>query len=852
MAYTSWMSGRPSELRRSWWAGVGLLFAAQLVRRPMRAVLSMTGLAVSVGIMCAVGLLQVSLVDSVRLGATVSDRVDLVVSSAGEFSLSDDMINRIENDQRVKIAGSVIRSRVVAGSGDALLIGASDKAGPLTALVADPECSQEIGRSAVAFAAGAAFVGTGVEIDEATQTVSVRPTNGSRVALPVAGRLTCAAGQRVNGGAFVVGTNAMAKRILGTRYVGNLFLVDLVDGTDAEQVRSQWQSEFGLAASVATPKELSGKAERALLPYQQALLVTSILTMLVAGFLALNNASVSVLARRREFATMRAIGAPARRVVTGMLTEMAVIGTIAGVVGAGLGVVAASVMIRRLPQFITEAGGVYPTLSISWAVMGVCALAGLLTALIAGFVPTRQVARTQIVAYLNRDGAAALAAPIGIKSGEFWVAIGLAFASGVCAFLGADAEIVGVMLLFGAVLLATHAVSVPLAAVGARLCSMSGRIGRIAALSVGRSSQRFWSTMSAVMLAIALIVLTNGLVGDQISTFQSGWSAVRNVDLFIQTADLGAAPTGVRMQSSVIDVARSVPGVNAVAAAVFAEQPIGPIVPTVNAVDEGSQWPVLTRVTAHSRQELLAGNGVVITRPVANALNLEVGSTIEIPSRSGVQRTTVLEIPDILYPGDGLIGMSRQLFNHWNGDVGVSWLEVGTGGANPAVFAQVQQAVSAATDVQAYFHTGAEQLEGSQSSVEKSAAMFEVMSVVVFLGAVLGVMNTMMVTVIERTRELGVFRALGTDRATVRRSILVETLSVSVFGLLLGAPLGVLFNATAARVLVKLSGLSLEHELSLRPLAVAVVATILISLVAWIVAGRRATAQSIPHAISYE
>jgi putative ABC transport system permease protein len=210
-------------------------------------------------------------------------------------------------------------------------------------------------------------------------------------------------------------------------------------------------------------------------------------------------------------------------------------------------------------------------------------------------------------------------------------------------------------------------------------------------------------------------------------------------------------------------------------------------------------------MTPQVREQVLAGQGVVVARDIARALRLRVGDELALATPTGERRVRVLQVVPYFSLLGGVVSMSLTHLRQWFERPGSTILAVSLmpGADRPGVAAAIRDKLPA--DV--YVYSGQEAASAVGASLAQGTALITVMAWIVVFVASVALFNTLMLSVLERRRELGVLRAMGSSRRFALRTVLTEAVGVGV----VGGAIGVAFGAANQY----LSTSALTHVLSI-------------------------------------
>ncbi len=559
------------------------------------------------------------------------------------------------------------------------------------------------------------------------------------------------------------------------------------------------------------------------------------ISLFVSIFIISNTFSIVLGQRTRELALLRTIGADPvqlRRTVRG---EAAAIGTIASAVGIAAGVGLAYALRALFGAIGAELPDSPVVLSVRTIVIA-CAV-GVLVTVLSALGPARRAARVAPIAAL-RDGAAATE-PRGrtrLLVGAGLAALGLAAGSaGLFASPGVSARIgllaVGAIGIFVGVTSVAPLATRPLTrALGWPLRSL-GVSGRLAQQNAGRNPRRTSSTASALMIGLALVT-TALVVGESVKAqLRSTLASSVRADHII-TEDAGSGfPPGI--------------------AEMVAASPV-----TTESVAWSYDW---VRVDGHDQEVAAADHRavdelfdlgitdgvavspsappVLISDEEALSRDLTVGDTVRADFANGTSIEVVVAgiyTEDVVVEQDYLF--DRTTWVAGGADDTVEWLALSTGDASEAELAATFAAWETMYPLAAIeaFDEFVDRIEGA---VDQALTAVNLMVALAIVIALIGIANTLALSVVERTRELGLLRAVGMSRRQLRRMVRAEAALVALFGAGLGVALGLLFGWAAVAALPASVTATLDVPVA-RILVLVALATIAGLIAAWAPARR--------------
>ncbi|ADL46470.1 ABC transporter permease [Micromonospora aurantiaca (nom. illeg.)] len=609
----------------------------------------------------------------------------------------------------------------------------------------------------------------------------------------------------IGGANEVYFTTPVAQQLmLGKPDVFSNVSVQAADGTTPAALRDELARTLGADYQVKTGEQLAADASAGLKEglsfFNKILLGFAAVALLVGTFLILNTFSIIVAQRTRELALMRAIGASGKQVIGSVVLEALAVGLIASVLGlaAGIGVGALlAYLFGQLAGGLTLAGLGVP----ASAVIGAFAV-GMLITVIAALLPAVRASRIPPIAAMQD-----VATPDRPLTK---VTIGGAVVTGIGAvllFLGlgghaGDSTLAtilgGVLFAFIGVALLTPIISRPVVSLLGAIFSWSvpGKLGR---LNSGRNPRRTAITAAALMVGIALVTGVTVILDSAKGSIGALAEDTIKAELVISGASSGPRPAS--FDPAVLEKAAAIPGVQMVdgeygdMAVVGGERTWVAVSSNVAAL----QQIFGAKATAGDIGKL-APDQMLVSSDTAKARNLSVGSTVPVQlSRgeartytvSGIYESSQLTNPVTLPPqaaADFAIPQPIQGF-----------LQLAPGTSVDAVQPQVERLLADSPEVSVADRAAF--IEQQTGQLDSLLQMIQILLALAIVIAVLGIINTLALSVLERTRELGLLRAIGLRRAQTMRMITVEAVVISIFGALLGVVVGTGLGAAVVEAL---------------------------------------------------
>jgi putative ABC transport system permease protein len=663
-------------------------------------------------------------------------------------------------------------------------------------------------------------------------------------------------GRDSQGGAQVVTfTLPVAQQLmLGQPDVFSNVDVKAVPGISDDQLRDRVAAALGDGYQVKTGKQLADEQatqlQTGLKFFNYILIGFASVALFVAVFLILNTFSIIVAQRTGELALLRAIGASRRQVIGSVLLEAVAVGLLSAVIGLGLGIGVGTLLAKVFSSF---GGGGLELASIGVpAAAWISAFAvGIGITVLAALIPAVRASRIAPVAAMRESSASdkpltklTIAGGVVLGLGAVSLTLGLTDNTGgqnLWAILG------GVLLAFIGTALLTPLIARPVASVIGRLFAFSvpGRLGR---LNAGRNPRRTAITAAALMVGIALITGINTVFTSAKQSVTKIADDQAKVDLIISGEQSGGfLPT---FDPAVLDKSSALPGV-AEASGLYQDAALVNGDRTfVGAFSNESAIPTMFSLTtkAGSINSIMDGQ-VIVDETTASNDRLSVGSPVAVQLVRG--EPLHLTVSGIYAKSDLLMGFvlpqsAAQNFSQPQPTTG--FITVASGASIPAIKSQVDTLLKDSPEVSVGDRS--EFIAQQTRVVDQVLVMVQILLALAILIAVLGVINTLALSVLERTRELGLLRAIGLKRGQTMRMVTVEAVVISVFGALLGLVVGVGLGAAVVRALRSegITDLSLPWSQMITYLILAGV----VGVVAAVLPAIRAARTNVLQAIAYE
>ncbi|MFB4310090.1 ABC transporter permease [Actinomadura sp. GTD37] len=525
--------------------------------------------------------------------------------------------------------------------------------------------------------------------------------------------------------------------------------------------------------------------------FRTFLLVFALISIFVGAFIIFNTFSMLVAQRTRELALLRAIGAGRGQVTRAVIGEAVAVGAVGSTLGLAAGAGLASLLQSQMGD-AGQGGLTFTATPVIWSYV-----VGIVVTVVSAYFPARRAAKIPPVAAMRDDVALpqrSLRIRIALGSlltlaGAGLIGVGLAGGGdnpAVPVGAGAFAVFVGVAML-------APVISVPVMKVlGAPFARLMGSPGRLARQNALRNPRRTAATAAALMIGLALITTVNVLGATMRASLDEQVDAQFGADYLVQSQ--GAGGVNAEAQQRI----KAAPGV-------VAASPTYDAKAEIKGEDVHYTAGDLPTLAKAARLKMVSGSAaggpssIMVDEDTAKDQGWKVGTPVPVTFADG--RAEQLTLSGV-YTKSDLIGprlVSQQAHLRHTVRPTVGVMVVDTAAADPATKSALESAVKAYPNLEVADQATLK--DDARKQVDGFVTFLTILLIMSVIIAAVGVVNTLALSVIERTREIGLLRAIGISRRQLRRMIRLESIMIAVFGALLGMGIGVAFGAALQNAL---------------------------------------------------
>ncbi|MEK7403559.1 MAG: FtsX-like permease family protein [Acidobacteriota bacterium] len=724
---------------------------------------------------------------------------------AGESGFPEEVLERVQAAPEVRVAVPVIEAVVesgLKGQGNLLLLGV-DMTGDRSLRDYDLESGEEaiIDDPLVFLAQPDSLIvtrefaaRTGLQIGSRLPLGTMEgPKQFTVRGIMRSGGLT-----RAFGGNLAIMDIYAAQAVLGRGRRFDRIDLALQEGVTLEKGQAVLKQRLGGGFDVEPPSARGQHFEALTATFSMSLNISSLFALLVGMFIIYNSFAIAVTQRRSEIGILRALGATRAQVRALFLGESAIAGLAGSALGIAGGVLVARAIATYLSRLSEQVFGVAQVIEqtevdpalVAWAMA-----TGVLTSMVAAWIPARNAARVDPVQALQKGKYQVLSA--GENRIRRWAAAALAAVSAGCLLLGRSALVfyagyAGAVL---TALLLAPALALWLArALRPALRWFRPVEGALAADSLIQAPRRTSATVSALMLSLAMVIGFGGVARSVYDSMEEWVRTALNPDLFLTpSADIAnrtfVFPVSIAGEVERIEGVREIQLVRS-ARVRYRGRPVLVVSVEIDRIARTARRPTIAGDADRMYRLAAAGEAAIISDSLSGLCGLRLGEVLELPTPNGLLRLPVAGIVRDHSDPQGSVLIDRSVYRRWWSDdsINVIRLYVKPGVSPAEVTRRIYERFAGQRRL--FVLTNRDLRQYIRQLTDQWFGMTYNQIAVAILVAVLGIVNTLIVSITDRRRELGVLQAVGGLRGQVRHTVWLEALSIGAIGLVLGLALG--------------------------------------------------------------
>lgn len=848
-----------------------------------RTVLTALGIVIGVAVILAVDITNATTLASIRdLFNETSGKASLIVEPASRSTdnLDSDMLRSVRRVEGVVQAAPLVAARAgLAGDrsvGD-LGFGGERRSG-ITILGVDPTIDANVrvysllsGRMVSTEDDGkyVAMVGESLADDEnlAVGDDLGVVTPAGEIEFEIVGVMDNEGVGRTNEGQVLITSLSTAQDVFSMR--GQLSQIDVVvrqeiaDSSERlDGFKRRLSARLSRDADVSYPAARGKLISQMIQTYQQGLGFFGAIAIFVGGFLIYNAFSMTVLERTREIGMLRSIGATRRQIIVLILTE----GVLLAVIGSLAGLAAGALLARGLIQTMGDILAVgLETYTIPMSSLAKSVIVGVVVTLASALLPAIQgssvspMEALQVRAQTDRPSTARrwlwivglLLLVAGFLFLEFvTLPPGHLTSAGMAAIFA---------ILLGGALLIPGAVSMLEPRLRPALVWQYGPEGQIGSGNVQRSRVRTALTVAALMVGVTMVI---GL-GEMSYSFRQdilAWvETAIGGDLYVRSVASMRPEVGRRIVSTI-------PGIDAITSASTLEARMtapdddgDPDTIVVTAIDPSTYLEVASFKFADEQvdpaarvAELEAGKAAFVATTLADRYGIARGDTITLETNRGRQTFRVAAVVVDFSAQGNAITITRDALYEYFGErrVDTFTIDVQAGVDVAGVRAAIEDRYGDRENITV--ESSAEFRERVRGLMNQSFALLNALVAIAVFVSSLGVINTLLMNILERTREIGMLRSIGMTRRQIAKMILSESAAMGVIGGVMGLVLGLVLSRSMIQGVNQVAGYRLSYLFTPTPVIWSVIIALVVSQLAALYPAYRAMRVNIVEAIKHE
>jgi putative ABC transport system permease protein len=797
----------------------------------------------------------------------IAGRTELQVT-AGETGFNEEVLEQVQASPAVRVAVPVIEAVVesrIAGQGSLLVLG-TDMTGDRSLRDYDLESGDEavIEDPLIFLAQPDSIIVTREFAAKSGLAVNGTLTLGTALGdrrFTVRGVMKSSGLSSAFGGSLAIMDIYAAQKMFGRGRTFDRIDLALRPGVTLAETQADLRERLGPGFQIEPPAGRGQQFESMVAAYSMMVNISSLFALFIGMFIIYNSFAIAVTQRRSEIGILRALGASRRQIRGLFLGESAITGLIGSLGGLAFGLLIARGIAASIGSLIADVYGVAQRadeISTNPLILTGALLLGITTSIVAALIPAQQAAQVDPVQALQKGKFQA----VSVRESRLRLTAAAVLATlSIACLAGGESRVVfyvGYVLAITVALLLGPLLALALSRALRPILKWIRPVeGALAADSLIQAPRRTSASVAAVMLSLALVVAFAGMARASYDSIIDWMDGALNPDLFVMPSQNVQIRT-LRFPESMGGELAAIPGIARIqpvrnARVMFRGTPVMIVAIDVASIAETARRPAVEGDADEMYRRTAAGRGLMLSDNLAQLQHLHAGDTIELPAPNGVIRLPVAGIVVDYSDQQGTILMDRTVFKQYWRDDSVNGFRVYLSAG--ALVPEVKERILGryAGERQVFVLTNGELKAFILRITDQWFALSSVQIGVAVLVAILGIVNTLTVSITDRRRELGVLQAVGGLHSQVRRTIWMEALSIGALGLALGYALGAINLYYILQIVHRdIAGMRLDYQFPVS-VTLAMVPTMLgAAFVAAIWPAEAAVRGSLVEALEYE
>lgn len=836
----------------------------------LRLLLTTMGIALGVAVFFAIRTANITLLDSLRLTVEkVAGKATLQIT-AGETGFPEEILEKVRATYGVKVAEPVIEviaRTAFAQEGNLLILGVDTEGDQQLREYQFDKSKTQISDPLVFLAQPNSILLSRTFADRHSLKIGdTFPlyTSMGRKDFTVQGIFMPVGIGEVFGGNIAI-MDVYSAQVVFNRG-RNFDRIDLMNSPDApaEAVQRNLRSEFPAGLDIVPPKSRGQGLESAVTAMRVGLTITSFTALLVGIYIIFNSFTIAVNQRWKEIGILRAVGVERRSIKLMFLCEAFLMGVIGSAIGIAAGYYLAAIGVRVMANMASSIYGFVSTSTpvvfrLQYAVVSL--VLGVGTSVFGAWFPARAASQLDPTMALHNIEARSKESALGwrrLTVGIVLTVSSLALMMWTPSGVGATFQFsYAILMLLGLTALLPKLIEMVSHVLRPFMDWIGGAERGLAVDAMIQSPRRSSATVGALMVGLMFVFSTAGYIQSYRRMVDRWMKQSLNADIFVATSTTMRSTTYHFSEELGQQIAK-VPGVKRLenvrftsvpyqgdSAALIAIEMDGFMARAVDAV-EGKSEKIL-------REKLPKGEGVLVSRNFAACWKVHIGDSVTLNTPNGRLERPILGTLDDYRSEKGTIFIDRALYKqYWHDSAADFFFITLDAGVDPVAAKGRIQALTSNT-VHAFVYTQVEFKKWVYGLVDQFFVLNYMQLVIAVVVSTLGIVNTLMISISERKREIGIIRAIGGLRAQIRKLILLEAVAISIVGVVLGALAGMFSTEFMAHTMsTVLVGYAVPFYIPWMLILISLPVVIVISLLAGWWPAQHAVGSQIIEAIGYE